>query len=162
MFDFINYTYSALMSLFAMVVGLAYPAILQAIQRIDDTYHDDFMIKRFMEENIYKFFNIVLVVALGIGFTVPFLLYLCDICGYVKFPLYLIISQSVITFVLVVSSIRLYLLIQTYYVSVDLLSHINNQEDLGAKLQQLVQIILKTAQSANEDTYRQALQIFVI
>ena len=156
MFDFINYTYSALMSLFAMVVGLAYPAILQAIQRIDDTYHDDFMIKRFMEENINKFFNVILVIALGVGFIVPFLLYLCDICGYVRLSLFLIIIQSIITFVLVASSIRLYLLIQTYYVTVDLLSHINNQEDLGAKLQQLVQIIMKTAQSANEDTYRQA------
>ena len=63
MFDFTNYTYSALVTFIAMVIGMAYPSLLQAIQRIDETYHDDLMIRRFKEESTYKHFNEVLIYA---------------------------------------------------------------------------------------------------
>ena len=76
MFDFTNYTYSALITFIAMVIGMAYPSLLQAIQRIDETYHDDLMIKRFKEESIYKHFNEILIFAMGGGFILPFLLYI--------------------------------------------------------------------------------------
>lgn len=72
MFDFTNYTYSALVTFIAMVIGMAYPSLLQAIQRIDETYHDDLMIRRFKEESTYKHFNEVLILAVGGGFYLAF------------------------------------------------------------------------------------------
>lgn len=38
MFDFFNYNFSSLISIFAALMGMAYPLILQAIQMIDDMY----------------------------------------------------------------------------------------------------------------------------
>ena len=37
-FDFSNYTYSGLITIFSMIMGLAYPAVQSAIHEIDAKY----------------------------------------------------------------------------------------------------------------------------
>ena len=126
MFDFTNYTYSALVTFIAMVIGMAYPSLLQAIQRIDETYHDDLMIRRFKEESTYKHFNEVLILAVGGGFILPFLLYMLDRMNMTIVSSALLCVQAVVTFILIVQSIRLCGLIITYYNTTDLLRHLEN------------------------------------
>lgn len=155
MFDFTNYTYSALITFIAMVIGMAYPSLLQAIQRIDETYHDDLMIRRFKEEPVYKHFNEVLILAMGGGFILPFLLYMLDRMDMVAVSSSLLCIQAVVTFILIVQSIRLYGLIMTYYNTADLLRHLENNGTRA--LPQRLKIMLRAAESGNEDTYRLSL-----
>lgn len=155
MFDFTNYTYSALITFIAMVIGMAYPSLLQAIQRIDETYHDDLMIKRFKEESIYKHFNEILIFAMGGGFILPFLLYILDRINMGIVSSTFLCIQAAVTFILIVQSIRLYGLIMTYYNTSDLLRHLENNETRS--LPQRLKIMLRAAESGNEDTYRLSL-----
>ena len=156
MFDFTNYTYSALVTFIAMVIGMAYPSLLQAIQRIDETYHDDLMIRRFKEESTYKHFNEVLILAVGGGFILPFLLYMLDRMNMTIVSSALLCVQAVVTFILIVQSIRLCGLIITYYNTTDLLRHLENNG--SSALPQRLKIMLRAAESGNEDTYRLSLE----
>lgn len=156
MFDFTNYTYSALVTFIAMVIGMAYPSLLQAIQRIDETYHDDLMIKRFKEEPAYKHFNEVLILAVGGGFILPFLLYMLDRMNMTIVSSALLCVQAVVTFILIVQSIRLSGLIITYYNTTDLLRHLENNG--SSALPQRLKIMLRAAESGNENTYRLSLE----
>ena len=156
MFDFTNYTYSTLVTFIAMVIGMAYPSLLQAIQRIDETYHDDLMIRRFKEESTYKHFNEVLILAVGGGFILPFLLYMMDRMNMVIVSSALLCVQAVVTFILIVQSIRLCGLIITYYNTTDLLRHLENNG--SSALPQRLKIMLRAAESGNEDTYRLSLE----
>lgn len=38
-FDFSDYTYSGLIGIFSAIIGMCYPLMLQAIERIDEKYH---------------------------------------------------------------------------------------------------------------------------
>lgn len=56
-FDFSNYTYSGLIGIFSAIIGMCYPLLLQAIDRIDEKYHVIRFVELFKEEVVYGRFN---------------------------------------------------------------------------------------------------------
>lgn len=42
-FDFLDYNFSGLISIFAALIGMAYPLILQSIQRVNEMYHSTWL-----------------------------------------------------------------------------------------------------------------------
>lgn len=74
MFDFFSNTYSAVVTIFAAILGISFPLILQSIQRIDEKYDSAVLSSRFEDENIYHIFKWLLYVYAVIVCVVPFIL----------------------------------------------------------------------------------------
>lgn len=73
--EFVSYTISGIMSLFAALIGVAYPLILQATQRIDDKYHSTALTQYVIDKTSFKLFRILMVVAIPVAIISPFLLF---------------------------------------------------------------------------------------
>lgn len=75
MFDFFDYIFSSLISIFAALMGMAYPLILQAIQRIDEMYNSSKLAAYFQKQWFFHLFSRLLLVSIPVSIVVPFLLY---------------------------------------------------------------------------------------
>ena len=51
-FDFSNYTYSGLIGIFSAIIGMCYPLMLQAIDRIDEKYNVARFVDLFKQERV--------------------------------------------------------------------------------------------------------------
>lgn len=74
MFNFFSNTYSAVVTIFAALLGISFPLILQSIQRIDEKYDSAVISDRFEDENIYNIFKWLLYIYAVIVCIVPFIL----------------------------------------------------------------------------------------
>ena len=75
MFDFFDYNFSSLISIFAALMGMAYPLILQAIQRIDEMYNSSKLAAYFQKQCFFLLFSRLLLVSIPVSIVAPFLLY---------------------------------------------------------------------------------------
>lgn len=75
MFDFFDYNFSSLISIFAALMGMAYPLILQAIQRIDEMYNSSKLAAYFQKQWFFHLFSRLLLVSIPVSIVAPFLLY---------------------------------------------------------------------------------------
>ena len=74
MFDFVNYTYSAVVSILSALFGLSYPLILGCIERIDTKYKSTRLSARFLEEKVFAVFKYLLMLNLMMAVVIPFLM----------------------------------------------------------------------------------------
>ena len=109
MFDFVNYTYSGVLSVLSTLFGLSYPLILGCIEKIDAKYHSTKLSARFLEEKIFIVFKVLLIVNLVIAVVFPFLM---DGCQHAR---YLIALQCVAAVVMIYFAFRLFNLVMIYY-----------------------------------------------
>ena len=109
MFDFVNYTYSGVLSVLSALFGLSYPLILGCIEKIDAKYHSTKLSARFLEEKVFLVFKVLLIVNLVIAVVFPFLM---DGCQHSR---YLIAVQSVAAVIMVYFAFKLFNKVMTYY-----------------------------------------------
>ena len=57
-FEFSNNAISLLLSVFSVIVGMTYPLLLQAIQRIDEQYRSSRITKMLKEEKVFRLFYV--------------------------------------------------------------------------------------------------------
>lgn len=128
MFDFVNYTYSGILSVLSTLFGLSYPLVIGCIEKIDDKFGSTKLSERFMSEISFKWFKTSLVINLVMAVVFPFLM---DGCVHAR----LIIGvQCVGAIVLVSSALFLFSKIITYYNITDLQKAIlNNYKDAVSK-----------------------------
>lgn len=74
MFDFVNYTYSGLVAIFAAVIGLGCPLIITRIKGIDEQYGSTLLTQRFIHETSFVVFVISMLVNVVIVITLPFIM----------------------------------------------------------------------------------------
>lgn len=74
MFDFVNYTYSGLLSIIAALIGLACPLIIGRIEDIDKRYESTLLTARFTHELSYCCFRVTMIVNVIVAFVIPFIL----------------------------------------------------------------------------------------
>lgn len=74
MFDFVNYTYSGLLSIIAALIGLACPLVIGRIEAIDKRYHSTLLAKRFIKEPSFVVFPVLIIINIALAIIVPFLL----------------------------------------------------------------------------------------
>lgn len=74
MFDFVNSTYSGILSIVSTLFGLSYPLIIGCIEKIDDKFSSSKLSERFMREFSFRLFKIALVVNLVMAVLSPFLM----------------------------------------------------------------------------------------
>lgn len=108
MFDFINYTYSGMLSIVAAVFGIAYPQINASIERIDDKYGSSLLTTRLKNEKAFTIFNVLLLINLIIAVVNPFLLDQSK-CSYIY-----IVIQTIATIFLIGCFFHLFEIIRMY------------------------------------------------
>ena len=109
MFDFINYTYSGILSILSTLFGLSYPLVIVCIEKIDDKFGSTKLSERFMSETSFKLFKVSLVINLIMAVLFPFLM---DGCTYARIFMG---AQCVGAILLVASALFLFSKIITYY-----------------------------------------------
>lgn len=105
MFDFFDYNFSSLISIFAALMGMAYPLILQAIQRIDEMYNSSKLAAYFQKQWFSQLFSHLLLLSIPASIIAPFLLYY-----YRDFSCMMILSaaHAIIVFALAISAFILF------------------------------------------------------
>lgn len=105
MFDFFDYNFSSLISIFAALMGMAYPLILQAIQRIDEMYNSSKLAAYFQKQWFSLLFSHLLLLSIPVSIIAPFFLYY-----YRDFSWMMILSavHAIIVFALVMSAFILF------------------------------------------------------
>ena len=105
MFDFFDYNFSSLISIFAALMGMAYPLILQAIQRIDEMYNSSKLAAYFQKQWFSLLFSHLLLLSIPASIIAPFLLYY-----YRDFSWMMILSaaHAIIVFALAISAFLLF------------------------------------------------------
>lgn len=108
-FDVINYTYSGLISIFSMIMGMAYPLINSAITDIDAKYGGSRVSMKVLEEPVYYRFRAFLAISVVVSLLTPFVLYFFNEVSSLMY--YWEVFQTVVILCLVVFSIQLFDLI---------------------------------------------------
>lgn len=111
MFDFTNSSFSSLITIFSAIIGLAYPVLLQSIQRIDEQYNSTRLSYRFQEEVVFNLFQFFLFSNIIISVLFPFILYISNINWTVNCVILQTISISALLF----TSFHLFRVIRKYY-----------------------------------------------
>lgn len=120
-FDFTNYTYSGLIAIFSMIMGMAYPVVQGTIHEIDTKYDSGQLVEYFMSEKSYRMFRFWLALSLLFALCCPFALVCCkdDWIHYTWMFLHTIVVLGMLA-----SAIRLYTIIMVYYRSGKLVEYI--------------------------------------
>lgn len=123
-FEFSNNAISLLLSIFSVIVGMTYPLLLQAIQRIDEQYRSSRISKMFKSEKVFLLFQWLVAISIAFAFISIFILQLLDDCP--TLTIVWVTIHTLLTLALLVSTILLVYTILTYYNPGELLDHINN------------------------------------
>ena len=123
-FEFSNNAISLLLSVFSVIVGMTYPLLLQAIQRIDEQYRSSRISNMLKEEKTFRNFQWLVAISIAFAFVSIFVLQLLD--GHATLTIFWVTIHILVTLLLLVSTISLVYTIFTYYSPGELLDHINN------------------------------------
>lgn len=109
MFDFVDYTYSGILSILACLFGMSYPLVIGCIEKIDSRFHSTKLTDRFLKEFSFRIFKLMLVINLIMAVVFPFLMdgstHCCLFIGI----------QCVLTVLMVVYALLLFSRIIVYY-----------------------------------------------
>lgn len=109
MFDFINNTYSGILSILSTLFGLSYPLVIGCIERIDSKFGSTKLSERFLNEFSFKHFKYSLIINLVMAVLSPFFM---DGSTHARLMIGL---QCIGAIVLVSSSFLLFSKIMSYY-----------------------------------------------
>ena len=123
-FEFSNNAISLLLSVFSVIVGMTYPLLLQAIQRIDEQYRSSRITKMLKEEKVFRLFQWLVTISIAFAFISIFILQLLDDCP--TLTIVWVTIHTLLTWLLLVTTILLVYTIITYYNPDELLDRINN------------------------------------
>lgn len=74
MFDFVNYTYSGILSIIAALIGLGLPLIIGRIEGIDKRYKSTLLTQRFKQESSFKWYIVLTIANVIVAIVVPFVM----------------------------------------------------------------------------------------
>ena len=111
-FDVINYTYSGLISIFSMIMGMAYPLVNTAITEIDTKFGGNRLSEKVLSEPEYKRFRAIIAISIVVSILTPFVLYYLS--GISTWMYYWELLQTVAVLLLVLVFIQLHDLIIRY------------------------------------------------
>ena len=123
-FDFSNYIYSGLITIFSMIMGMAYPAVQSAIHEIDTKYNSGQLVEYFMTEPSYRWFCFWLANSIFFALCCPFALTCCKIELFHYTWMFL---HTIVVLAMLASAIKLYVLIMTYYRPGQLVEHVKSR-----------------------------------
>lgn len=126
-FEFSNNSIGLLVSVFSTIIGMTYPLLLQAIQKIDEQYKSVRISKMFKEEPCFRHFQILLIVSIAMSFVSVFIMEIFN--GYDTCEIAWVTIHSLVTLALLCSIITLFNLILVYFDPQNLLKHIKDLKE---------------------------------
>lgn len=123
-FDFSNNAVNVLNSIFSAVMGIAYPLIIQAIERLDEKHDSPRIAKLFKEETSFKTYQIMIVISIAFAFVSLYYPKIVD--GHDLLMNIFVTIHSLIILTLLYSMIKIINLILDYYDPNSLIYHISN------------------------------------
>lgn len=154
MFNFFSNTYSAVVTIFAAILGISFPLILQSIQRIDEKYDSAVLSNRFEDENIYHIFKWGLYIYAVIVCIVPFILSFLsniEVAYWVNSLLLLYLLCIIMTFIILFDKIS------KYYNIEKLLSYLSLKKE-ESDILIFWDIMRYTSKAENDSLYRTAIE----
>lgn len=152
-FDVINYTYSGLISIFSMIMGMAYPLVNTAITEIDTKYGGNRFSDKVLSEPEYVRFRAILAVSIVVSILTPFVLYFLS--GISSWMYYWELLQTVVVLLLVISFIQLYDLIIRYKLPKKFLEYNSRKDDGKKDVVYLAEIARYAARQNDSELYLQ-------
>lgn len=152
-FDVINYTYSGLISIFSMIMGMAYPLVNTAITEIDTKYGGNRFSDKVLSEPEYKRLRAILAISIVISILSPFVLYYLR--GISTWMYYWELLQTVVVLLLVISFIQLYDLIIRYKLPKKFLVYNSKKDDSKKDVVYLAEIARYAAMQNDSELYLQ-------
>lgn len=111
-FDFTDYVYSALITIFSMIMGMGYPLVNSSIGDIDNKYGSTNIVQSFVRERCYTKFQVSLALSIVAAILSPFIL-LC-FNGSSTYIIVWHLVHTLLVLFLMVASIQLYQTIMKY------------------------------------------------
>ena len=116
-FDFLYHTYTLTITVFAAVFGVAYPLILQAIERIDQKYTSSVLATDLRKRWQFKAFNVLIVVCIA---CVGVLAYVLECVESAQWKYYVVSVAVCLILLLMLDVVLLVQQIISYYSPLDL------------------------------------------
>lgn len=155
-FNILDTSFSAFFSLASGMLGMAYPLIVQCIQRIDEKFHSDNLALRFRKEPLFMLFNVILVVSLLMA---VFYVFFLSLFSNHVILVSLIAIQAIITVSLIVAMVLMVKLIFVYYTPSHLSTRILRTFSI-CDLNDLLDVCIYAAKSEDDDLFEKChLQI---
>lgn len=148
-FHFSDYTFSAIISVFSAIIGLAFPFCLSMIHRFQDIYKTDNVVEWFVEEQAYKEFLWILKLSIPITISMPFILFLVDPNRWLTVSL--LVLQSVLAATMICKLVLLYYLIIDYSSSRRLVERTKDSE-----IEKMAWLMLMSDNNSNQEAYDSA------
>lgn len=148
-FEFSNNVFSGMLSLFAAVIGLAYPFILQIVERIRNLYVTEKVVDWFQQEKTLCHFLLLLKINIPLAILIPYLLFLSDEISGISITLLTI--QSGFVCALLCYLIRLYDLVNIYSSYIRMAKYTQRED-----LERLAIIMLSADHKDEEEAYATA------
>lgn len=148
-FEFGNNVYTGLIGIFAAVMGIAYPLILQSLEKIDTRYNSTRLTKCFEEDKRFNYFNRSLKISIFFAFVTGFALY--EFENTQGAQVILLAIHSVVTLWLVINTINLYRLFMDFFYPQKLLNYLKSFE--RPRLFEILDITYYAAEKENVELY---------
>lgn len=152
-FDFTNYTFSAIITIFAAIVGMAYPFIQNTILKIDEKYKSEELTNSFLSEKVYHWFLYSFYVSIIFAILSPLLLLCFENAVFVTIWIY---AHLLVTLWLIISTVRLYQLMQIYTVASNLreyLTQSNQSLEYNKNIRKIAEIARFSAYNNHQEMY---------
>jgi len=126
-FDFLYHSYSLTITIFAAVFGMAYPLMLQAIERIDDKYTSSVLATDLRKRWQFRTFNWLIIICI---ILLPVLAFVLESTDSIQ-EKYVIVSFATMLIVfLMVDVVWLVKQILVFYSPKELFEHLDNKDDI--------------------------------
>ena len=126
-FDFSNTSVSGLISIFSAVMGIAYPLIIQTIEKLDDKYSSPRMARLFKKEKAFKRYEMFIVLSILFAFASIYVMQIVD--DNVLFSDVFITIHSLVTLALLYNMLKIFNLILAYNDPLSLIDRISDNLD---------------------------------
>lgn len=124
-FELSNNAISFFLSVFTAIIGLTYPLLLEAIQKIDEQYGSSRISQMLTREPCFLCFQCSVVISIAFAFISIFILQILD--GYFVLTIVWIALHSLVTLSLLIVTLSLIYLILKYYHADELLDRIQSR-----------------------------------
>ena len=129
-FDFLYHSYTFTITIFAAVFGMAYPLMLQAIERIDDKYTSSVLATDLRKRWQFKTFNVLIILCI---ICLPILAYIIEATDSMQYKYIIVSIVTILIIALMVDVVFLVRQILIFYSPKELLEHLENKNALKKK-----------------------------
>ena len=126
-FDFLYHSYTFTITIFAAVFGMAYPLMLQAIERIDDKYTSSVLATDLRKRWQFKAFHVLIFLCI---ICLPILAYIIEATDSMQYRYIIVSIVTILIIALMVDVVFLVRQILIFYSPKELLEHLENKNDV--------------------------------